>query len=242
LFAAPLRKGIGEKVVIVASEEVMALYAANNIAKAVCHYAANGIVLAGMIVNLRDNQEDRTPVERFAKLINTDILGYVPRDPLIREAEYRRQAVVEYAPHSPIAKVFRELAQKIMAIDPASCALPTPLTETLFHEYTRCKFDVPARGAAAPPVVPTIAREPEEPDDGLVAPTQLLGPRVQEKRAAAQAAQESESARRAAFAADMLAGMRAVRLGRVRPGEALRRLRTHYPAEAANLIEADLVS
>ncbi|MEI8259232.1 MAG: AAA family ATPase, partial [Deltaproteobacteria bacterium] len=37
-FAAPLRKGIGEKVIIVASEEVMAMYAANNIAKAVCHY------------------------------------------------------------------------------------------------------------------------------------------------------------------------------------------------------------
>ena len=33
-FASPLRKGIGEKVVIVASEEVMALYAANNIARA----------------------------------------------------------------------------------------------------------------------------------------------------------------------------------------------------------------
>jgi nitrogenase iron protein NifH len=241
-FAAPLRKGIGEKVVIVASEEVMALYAANNIAKAVCHYAANGIVLAGMVVNLRDNNEDRAPVQRFAKLINTEILGYAPRDPLIREAEYRRQSVVEYAPRSPIAKVFKELAEKIVAIDPTKCALPTPLTETLFHEYTRCKFDVPERTAAAPPVVPLIAREPEEPDDGLVAPAQLLGPRLVERRAAGQAAAKAEVERRAAFTADMMAGIRAVRLGRVRAAEALRRLQTHYPREASNLIEADLLS
>jgi nitrogenase iron protein NifH len=92
-FAAPLRKGIGEKVVIVTSEELMALYAANNIARAVVHYANNGIALAGLVVNLKDPNADRKVVERFAERINTRILAWIPRDPLIREAEYNRTKI-----------------------------------------------------------------------------------------------------------------------------------------------------
>jgi len=50
-FAAPLRRGFAQKVVIVASDEPMALFAANNIARAVVTYGANGAVLAGMVAN-----------------------------------------------------------------------------------------------------------------------------------------------------------------------------------------------
>lgn len=236
-FAAPLRKGIGEKVIIVASEEVMALYAANNIARAVCHYAANGIVLGGIIVNLRDNQEDRTPIERFAKIINTRILGYVPRDSMIREAEYRRQTVMEYAPRSPIANVFRELAKEVIAIDAKSCPLPTPLGEVQFYEATQTKFDVPARsiGAHVPAADPFV----DSPDDGVLAPRALVPAKVIEKR---EAAAKLEEERRAQYESERLAGMRAVRLGRVRAEEAVRRLRASYPREAAGLVEADLLS
>ena len=144
-FAAPLRKDIGEKVVIVASEEVMAFYAANNIAKAVVHYADNGIHLAGIIINMRDNNEDRGPAERFARLIGSEILGFIPRDPLIREAEYRRVTVVEHAPASPIARVFRELTRKILEVDVRRLRVPTPLSEADFYDYTRRRFEAPPR-------------------------------------------------------------------------------------------------
>ncbi len=70
-FAAPLRREMGKKVIIVTSEEVMSLYAANNIAKAVVNHASNGIVCAGVVINVRDNTEDLSPVYRFAKLINS---------------------------------------------------------------------------------------------------------------------------------------------------------------------------
>ncbi|MEI8255490.1 MAG: AAA family ATPase [Deltaproteobacteria bacterium] len=235
-FAAPLRKNIGEKVVIVASEELMSLYAANNIARAVCHYASNGVGLAGMIVNLRDNHEDRAPIERFARLINTNILGYIPRDPLIHEAEYRQQTVVEYAPHSAIAGVFRDLAEKILAIDPKALSLPTPLDEAKFYEYTRTKFEVPVRreGDAR---VPNAATRDDP--DRLVPAQSLLGPRVLEARdEAARAAAE----RAADFTAEWHAGVRAVRMGRVSVSVALERLRGAFPREALELAEPDLLA
>lgn len=142
-FAAPLRVGIGQKVVIVASEEVMSLYAANNIARAIVHYADNGIVLAGMLVNLRDNDVDRGPVERFSKIINAPILAYIPRDSLVRDAEYAGTTVVDLAPKSRIAAVYREIADAILATDPRALTLPRPLTEAQFYQYTRRKFHAP---------------------------------------------------------------------------------------------------
>src|SRR5262249_9719420 len=156
------------------------LYAANNIARAVCHYAVNGIVLGGIIINLRDNQEDRTPLERFAKLINTKIIGYVPRDPLIRDAEYRRQTVMEHAPRSPVATVFRELADKIWNLDPRDCPLPTPLTDHQFYACTQVKFEMSP--AAAQALTGTNA-EPEPPSAEVVAPQSLAKRASEERRA-----------------------------------------------------------
>ena len=58
-FAMPIREGKAEEIYIVASGELMALYAANNIAKGVQKYATNGKVrLGGIICNSRkvDNE------------------------------------------------------------------------------------------------------------------------------------------------------------------------------------------
>lgn len=223
-FASPLRKGIGQKVVIVASEEVMALYAANNIARAVCHYASNGVCLAGLIVNLRDNSEDRAPVERFARLINTRVLGYIPRDPLIREAEYRRMTVAEHAPGATVTQAIRALGEEIIALDPSTLPLPTPLDEATFYTLTQHRFDVPPGGvgavAAAPPAIAETATIPL-------------------RRSATDDATAREE-RRLAWEREVRAGVRAVRAGRVSSDEALRRLREAFPRETRALRPKDL--
>ena len=150
-FAAPLRRGVGEKVIIVASEELMALYAANNIAKAVVHYATNGIGLAGIVFNLKNNDTDRATLQRFAALLNARVLGYIPRDPLIREAEYRRKTVIEHAPASKVARRFAELARHVLELELAGQPLPTPLSERDFYELARQKFArAPARRRCSP--------------------------------------------------------------------------------------------
>jgi nitrogenase iron protein NifH len=54
-FAAPIREGYAEKVLIVTSGEKMALYAANNIASAVENFADRGYAsVSGIILNRRD--------------------------------------------------------------------------------------------------------------------------------------------------------------------------------------------
>lgn len=77
-FAAPLRVGFAQKVLVVTSEEPMSLYAANNICRAVETYASNGVVLAGLIANLRNNETDPSIFELFAELINSKVLAVIP--------------------------------------------------------------------------------------------------------------------------------------------------------------------
>ncbi len=226
-FAAPLKKDFGEKVVIVASEEVMALYAANNIAKAVVNYASNGVVLAGIILNLRDNSEDREPAYRFAKLLNTKIIGVVPRDPLIREAEYKRITVVEHAPAAAITQTYRALAQKILDIDPKDCPMPTPLTDYQFYEYTRHKFADPPGGIGEDPHAEAEAKR-----------LQMM--RMTNGSGLVARVKEHDAAHANEYQEELRAGRIAVRLGKVRADEAVRRLRAAYPRVAASLTEAEL--
>jgi nitrogenase iron protein NifH len=126
-FAAPMRKAHGSKVAIILSEEMMANFAANNIARACRRYADNGICLAGFVVNLRSNEANIDPIRRFADAIGTKIIQVVQRDPLVGEAELFRKSILEYAPESPVAVAVRDLADALWNLDPATCPIPEPL-------------------------------------------------------------------------------------------------------------------
>ncbi|MBI3566118.1 MAG: hypothetical protein HY079_13045 [Elusimicrobia bacterium] len=133
-FAAPLRKGFAEKIVIVVSEELMALYAANNIAKSVKTYSSNGVYLAGLVANLKDEEGGRERIERFARILGTRVLEFVPRDLAVREAEFARdRTVVERAPGSPFAKSVAALAEKVLAVEKKDCPIPTPMDDRRFY-------------------------------------------------------------------------------------------------------------
>jgi nitrogenase iron protein NifH len=136
-FAAPLRQGFAEKVFIVLSEEPMALFAANNISKAIHTYHANGVVLGGLVANLRTPDADRDLLARFAEALGTEILAYIPRDPLIIAAERARKTIVEHAPDSPSAVAFAALAERILGIEKESISLPKPLNDQAFFEFIR---------------------------------------------------------------------------------------------------------
>lgn len=223
-FAAPLRKGVGDKVVIVASEELMALYAANNIARAVVHYAPNGIALAGIVFNLKDPDADREALERFARRINARVLGYVLRDPLVREAEYRRRTVVEHAPRSAIAQSYRGLAETMLECRSEDCPLPTPFDEVSFYHLAQTRWIEPDGGyrvgaAAKVEAPPPVEDAPEAPKTISLRTT---GTRQRE------------------FQAEVEAGRRAVWRGLVTAPEAVRRLQQAFPAHAAGMKPEDL--
>jgi nitrogenase iron protein NifH len=140
-FAAPLRKGIGREVYVVTSEEPMALFAANNIARAVVRYAGNGVVLGGLIVNLRERGPFRDTLEAFARRLGTRVLAFLERDPLVRQAEYQFRTVVEVSPQAPISVELRRLAgwMSRQCTEDAP-PLPTPMQQHEFVDFVRQHF------------------------------------------------------------------------------------------------------
>jgi nitrogenase iron protein NifH len=136
-FAAPLRQGFAQKVLIVISEEPMALFAANNISKAIHVYHPNGVVLGGFIASLKTPDADRAMLDRFAAALGSRVLAVIPRDPLITEAERKRNTIVEFAPASDSAQAFAALAHEVEQIEVGKVALPTPLTDEAFFRFIK---------------------------------------------------------------------------------------------------------
>jgi nitrogenase iron protein NifH len=139
-FAAPLRQGRAELVYIVVSDSVMALFAANNIARAMKRFASNGIALGGLIVNQQDQTTPMAGLQKFAEALGTRIVGVIPRDPMIRRAEVLKRPVVELAPDSAIAGVFHELARTVLADSVQAHAIPTPFDEAAFDAFIERTF------------------------------------------------------------------------------------------------------
>nr|WP_312431420.1 nitrogenase iron protein [Lacrimispora sp.] len=132
-FAMPIREGKAKEIYIVASGEMMALYAANNIAKGVKRYAkTGGVRLGGIICNSRNVDRELDLLRAFSKELGTKLLYFVPRDNIVQHAEINRKTVIEYKPDSSQANEYRNLAQAI--IDNQDFTIPTPMDQERLEE------------------------------------------------------------------------------------------------------------
>jgi len=110
-FAMPLRQGLTEDVYIVTTCDPMAIYAANNICKGIKRFADRGeVFLGGIIYNGRSVVDEPSIIDDFAARLGAKVMGRIPMSNLIPRAEIRRKTVLEYAPDSKIADMFRDLA------------------------------------------------------------------------------------------------------------------------------------
>ncbi len=137
-FAMPIRENKAQEIYIVCSGEMMAMYAANNISKGICKYAATGSVrLAGLICNSRNTDREDELIMALAEKIGTQMIHFVPRDNIVQRAEIRRMTVIEYDPTCKQADEYRALASKI--INNQMFVIPTPVTmdelEELLMEF-----------------------------------------------------------------------------------------------------------
>jgi nitrogenase iron protein NifH len=125
-FAMPIREGKAKEIYIVASGEMMSLYAANNICKGIQRYAVKGEVrLGGIICNSRNVDNELDLLRAFAKEISSHLIYFIPRDNLVQRAEINRKTVIEYSGDHPQANEYRDLAK---AIDSNTMfTIPTPL-------------------------------------------------------------------------------------------------------------------
>lgn len=132
-FAMPIREGKAKEIYIVASGEMMALYAANNISKGIARYARTGEVrLGGIICNSRRVDHEQDLLRAFAKELGTQLLYFVPRDNIVQRAEINKKTVIQYAPESAQAQEYRNLADAVINND--KFVIPTPMTQERLEE------------------------------------------------------------------------------------------------------------
>lgn len=137
-FAMPIREGKAQEIYIVTSGEMMAMYAANNIARGILKYAhSGGVRLGGLICNERQVAHEVALIEELARRLNTQMIHFVPRDNQVQQAELRRMTVVEFSPAHKQAQEYRTLAEKIQYND--DLRIPTPIEmdelEALLMEF-----------------------------------------------------------------------------------------------------------
>ncbi len=113
-FAMPIREGKAKEIYIVASGELMALYAANNICKGIQKFAQNGEVrLGGIICNSRKVDNELDLLQAFASELGSQLIHFVPRDNIVQRAEINRKTVIDFDPAAAQADEYRALSQKI---------------------------------------------------------------------------------------------------------------------------------
>ena len=132
-FAMPMREGKAKEIYIVASGEMMAMYAANNISKGIAKYAVkSGVRLGGIICNSRNCDREKELLSAFAKELGTQLIYFVPRNNVVQRAEINRKTVIQYDPQSTQADEYRALAR---AIDEnTNFAIPKPMTQERLEE------------------------------------------------------------------------------------------------------------
>jgi nitrogenase iron protein NifH len=139
-FAMPMREGYAQEVYLVTSGELMSLYAANNICKAIKRLSerSRGICrLGGVIGNGKGLDQEEELVSRFAERIGSSLILFVPRSTVVQKAELHKKTVIEYAPSSSQASVYRKLAENILAN--RRMDIPEPLEVEELEELA-CEF------------------------------------------------------------------------------------------------------
>ncbi|MBQ7499032.1 MAG: nitrogenase iron protein [Selenomonas sp.] len=132
-FAMPIREGKAKEIYIVASGEMMSLYAANNISKGIARYAAKGGVrLGGIICNSRNVDREIELLRAFAEELGTQLIHFVPRDNVVQHAEIHKETVIQYKPQAKQADEYRQLARKIEENE--MFVIPKPMTQDRLEE------------------------------------------------------------------------------------------------------------
>ena len=117
-FAAPIREGYADNVLIVTSGEKMALYAANNINTAVKNFEDRSYAkVRGIVMNRRAVEGEEEKVKAFAEKAGLDIIADIPRTNDIIHYEDMGKTVIEGDPELEVSKRFLELAKLLIDED-----------------------------------------------------------------------------------------------------------------------------
>lgn len=135
-FAVPIRDGITDRAYVVSSSDFMAVYAANNLFKAINKYApTGGAKLGGVIANSITAGYSREIIDDFTKRTGTSVAGYIERSIVVQQSELYGKTVIEANPKSPQADLYRKLAKHIAENE--DLVVPNPLGVTELRDWAR---------------------------------------------------------------------------------------------------------
>ncbi len=128
-FVAPIRKGLVSEAYIISSGEYMPIYAANNICKGLLKLK---MPLSGVICNSRNVPREEEIITEFATAIGSELVAFIPKDDIVQDCERQGFSVLENAPDSAIADVYRKLAKAVMNCKHS--AIPAPMEDDSLRE------------------------------------------------------------------------------------------------------------
>lgn len=135
-FAVPIRDGLAQRAYVVSSSDFMAIFAANNLFKAVAKYApSGGARLGGVIANGLIAPYARSLVDDFVARTGTRVVGYVPRSLVVSQSELYGKTVIEASPGCKQAAFYRALAQEI--VENEEVTIPRPLSGPELKAWAR---------------------------------------------------------------------------------------------------------
>ncbi|AEF85643.1 nitrogenase iron protein 1 (Nitrogenase component II)(Nitrogenase Fe protein 1) (Nitrogenase reductase) [Treponema primitia ZAS-2] len=135
-FAVPIRDGITDRAYVVSSSDFMAIYAANNLFKAISKYApSGGAKLGGIIGNGLSAGYSQSIIDDFAQKTGTKVTGYIPRSLVVSQSELYGKTVIEASPESEHAKLYRALAKTVAENE--DLMVPNPLATTELRSWAK---------------------------------------------------------------------------------------------------------
>ncbi|HWQ25728.1 MAG TPA: nitrogenase iron protein NifH [Chlorobaculum sp.] len=135
-FAVPIRDGIADRAFVVTSSDFMAIFAANNLFKAINKYApSGGARLGGVIANSIQHPYSQPLIDDFAAQADVPVIGYVPRSITVAQSELFGKTVIEALPESEQAGVYRNLARHID--ENLDSVIPKPLNGPELKKWAR---------------------------------------------------------------------------------------------------------
>jgi nitrogenase iron protein NifH len=135
-FAVPIRDGITDRAYVVSSSDFMAIYAANNLFKAINKYApSGGAILGGVIGNGLSAGYSQAIIDDFAQRTGAGVAGYIPRSLTVSQSELYGKTVIEASPESEHAKLYRELAKHVSENE--ALTIPNPIAAADLRSWAK---------------------------------------------------------------------------------------------------------
>ena len=135
-LSAPLRTSLVDKAFVVSSADIASLYTANGIFRTISRFAgAGGARLGGIIANGLTASFAESYIGDFAARTKSRVVSYVPRSLTILQSELYGKTIIETAPLSNQAYLYRRLAQQVLENDDE--AIPQPLSSTELRAWSR---------------------------------------------------------------------------------------------------------